>query len=73
MSNLTELQIQVINLEEEIRREEEKLCEIIENEYEMWKYGDRDTYDKVLGQKRVDDQKEYIKLLKNKLYELYNY
>lgn len=65
------LKMQVMNLEEEIRREEEILCEIIENEYEMWKYGDRDTYDKVLGQERVDNQREHIKLLKNKLYELY--
>lgn len=70
MSNLTELQIQAMNLEEEIRREEEILYEIMENEYEMWRYGDRDTYDKILGQKRVNNQKEYIKLLKNKLYEL---
>ena len=73
MSNFTESQIQIMaDLVKKIRKEEEILCNIKEDEYEKWKFGDRDIYDKVAGQERVDEQKRYIKLLKNKLSEMMN-
>ena len=70
MSISVELQNQIIELVEKIKEEEEVLISIKGDEYEKWKYGDRDTYDKQLGQQRVEDKKRYIELLKYELFKL---
>lgn len=70
MSISVELQNQIIELVEKIKEEEEVLTSIKDDEYEKWEYGDRDTYDKQLGQQRVDKQKRYIDLLKYELVKL---
>lgn len=73
MSNFTESQLQVIiDLVEKIKEEEEILCSMKEDEYEKWNYGDRDTYDKMKGQRRIDNQKRYIDLLKSDLSNIMN-
>ena len=70
MSDFIEPQNQIVDLVKRIRREEEILSNIKEEEYEEWKYGDRDIYDKRKGQQKIDDQKRYINLLKNELFEI---
>lgn len=61
-----------MDLVEKIRKEEEILCNIKDDEYDKWKFGDRDIYDKMAGQERVNKQKRYVMLLKNELYKIVN-
>ena len=71
MNSFTESQLQeIFDLVIQLRKEEEIYYDMIDNEYDKWKRGHNDMYDKQASQERVNNQKQYMLLLENKLYEI---